>query len=134
MSPRLPLLVACALLASCASEPLRLQAERSYQLEWIGERPLIDNSHLSITFGSDGRAYGHAGCNHWFASYRLDGQQLSFSPPGSTRRLCAPALMEQEQRFLAALEQVQRWDFSSIEQLRLWPAAGKPLRLWPESD
>jgi len=27
---------------------------------------------------------------------------------------------------------VQRWDVSGIGQLRLWPAEGKPIRLWPE--
>ena len=71
--------------------------------------------------------------NHWFASYTLEGDKLSFSAPGSTRKMCAPALMEQEARFLASLSTVERWDFSATEQLRLWPAEGKPLRLWPES-
>lgn len=128
--------VAIALLSAgllgCASTPLQLETERSYAVEWIGERPLIDNSHLTITLGDDGRAYGTAGCNHWFAAYQLEGDKLSFSAAGSTRKLCAPALMEQEARFLDSLSKVQRWDFSPIEQLRLWPAEGKPLRLWPE--
>lgn len=119
-------------LFGCASAPLQLESERTYQVEWIGERPLIDRSHLSITFGEDGRAYGNAGCNHWFASYSLTGAQLSFGAAGSTRKMCAPALMEQEARFLDRLSKVQRWDVSPTEQLRLWPAEGKPLRLWPE--
>jgi heat shock protein HslJ len=119
-------------LFGCASAPLQLETERTYQVEWIGEHPLIDRSHLTITFGEDGRAYGNAGCNHWFASYNLTGQQLSFVAAGSTRKMCAPALMEQEARFLDSLGKVQRWDVSPIEQLRLWPEEGKPLRLWPE--
>lgn len=121
-----------ASLLGCASTPPQLETERNYRVEWIGERPLIDRSHLSLTLGEDGRAYGNAGCNHWFASYRLDAESLSFGAAGSTRKLCAPALMEQEARFLDSLGQVQRWDISPIGQLRLWPAAGKPLRLWPE--
>jgi heat shock protein HslJ len=131
-----PALAACLLpvaLAGCASSAPQLQTERTYQVEWIGERPLIDRSHLTITLGEDGRAYGNAGCNHWFASYKLDGEKISFEAPGSTRKMCAPALMEQETRFLQSLTQVQRWDFSATEQLQLWPASGKPLRLWPES-
>ena len=119
-------------LVGCAAEPLKLQQDRSYILEWIGERPLIDNSHLTITLGEDGRAYGNGGCNHWFAPYTLDGQTLSFGKVGSTRKLCAPALMEQERRFLQALETVQRWDVSVTEQVRFWPAEGKPLRWWLE--
>lgn len=124
--------LAAATLAGCASDGPSIETERTYQVEWIGERPLIDNSHLTITLGRDGRAYGNAGCNHWFASYELKDDRISFGPAGSTRKMCAPALMEQEQRFLDALPGVQRWDFSAIEQLRLWPAEGKPLRLWPE--
>jgi heat shock protein HslJ len=121
-----------ASLQGCANAPVQLETERTYQVEWIGERPLIDRSHLSLTLGDDGRAYGNAGCNHWFASYTLAGEQLSFGAVGSTRKLCAPALMEQEARFLASLAEVQRWDLSPIEQLRLWPAVGKPIRLWPQ--
>ena len=82
-----------------------------------------------MTLGSDGRAYGNAGCKHWFASYEQQGDRLTFGPAGSTRKLCAPAIMEQEARCLASLESVERWDISPIDQLRLWPASGKPLRL-----
>jgi heat shock protein HslJ len=119
-------------LAGCATSAPQLETEHTYQVEWIGERPLIDSSHLTITLGDDGRAYGNAGCNHWFAGYTLAGDKLSFGVPGSTRKMCAPALMEQEAGFLDSLSKVQRWDFSPTEQLRLWPAEGKPLRLWPE--
>lgn len=120
------------LLSGCASDPVQLEVGRTYVVEWIGARPLIDRSHLTLTLDDDGRAFGSGGCNHWFASYRLDGDQLSFGPLGSTRKLCAEALMEQEQRFFEALGTVQRWDLSPTEQLRLWPAEGKPIRLWPE--
>ncbi|MDF2488458.1 MAG: putative lipoprotein [Pseudomonas sp.] len=119
-------------LVGCAAEPLQLQQERSYVLEWIGDRPLIDYSHLTLTLAADGRAYGNAGCNHWFAPYTLDGERLHFGKVGKTRKLCAPALMEQEQRFLKALETVQRWDMTPAEQVRFWPAEGQPLRLWAE--
>lgn len=131
MRALLPILLGASLLG-CASAGPQLQYEHGYRVEWIGERPLIDRSHLSITFGTDGRAYGSAGCNHWFAGYSEKDGQLRLEAPASTRKLCAPALMEQEQRFLAALAQVQRWDYNGIGQLQLWPASGKPIRLWAE--
>lgn len=134
MKPLLLTLLAATLLAGCATETPALKQDHGYVLEWIGERPLIDNSHLTMTLGNDGRAYGNAGCNHWFASYQLQGNTITFGPVGSTRKLCAPALMEQEHRFLEAMGKVQRWDVSPIEQLRLWPAQGKPLRFWLEED
>ena len=119
-------------LAGCASDEVKLKQDHSYIVEWIGERPLMDYAHLTVTLGADGRAYGNGGCNHWFAPYTLEGDKLSFGPVGSTRKQCAPALMEQEKRFLKALETVQRWDISPIEQVRFWPEQGKPLRFWPE--
>ncbi|WP_296235961.1 META domain-containing protein [uncultured Pseudomonas sp.] len=132
MNRALPLALLAATLVGCASDAPQLETERSYQVEWIGERPLIDRSHLTVTFAADGRAHGHAGCNHWFAGYTLKGDTVRFETPGSTRKMCAPSLMEQEQRFLAALTEVQRWDFNDIGQLQLWPASGKPIRLWAE--
>ena len=129
------LLVLAALgvgLAGCASDEVKLKQDHSYIVEWIGERPLMDYAHLTVTLGADGRAYGNGGCNHWFAPHSLDGDKLSFGKIGSTRKLCAEALMEQEKRFFKALETVQRWDISPIEQTRFWPAEGKPLRLWLE--
>lgn len=120
-------LIGCA---STATEKSSLQLEHTYQVEWIGEQPLIDRSYLTLTLGADGRAYGSSGCNHWFARYDLAEQQLSFSEAGSTRKLCSPALMQQEQLFLQSLSEVVRWDFSELDQLRLWPTEGAAIRLW----
>jgi len=125
-------LCAAALLSACASHSPKLQTERTYSVEWVGGKPLIDSSHMTLTLAEDGRAYGNAGCNHWFARYSLSHHHLTFEKPGNTRRLCAPAIMEQEQRFLQALQTVKRWDITPNEQLRLWPQSGEPLRLWPE--
>lgn len=124
---------ACAALAlaGCASKPVP-EAEQTYRVEWIGERPLIDYSHVTLTLDGNGRAYGSAGCNHWFASYTLDGDKLTFGPAGSTRKMCADALMEQEGRFLKMLGDIQRWDFNDEGELRLWPASGRAMRMWPE--
>ena len=118
-------------LAGCASTP-PLEQERTYRVAWIDEQPLLEGSHLTITFGTDDRAYGTGGCNHWFAGYGVEGEILRFSRVGSTRRQCTPALMEQEARFFQALQHVRRWDHSPLEELRLWPEQVKPIRLRPE--
>ena len=75
-------------LLGCAAEPPQVQHDQSYLLEWIGERPLVDRSHLTMTLGEDGRAYGNAGCNHWFAPYAQEGEKFHFGIVGSTRRVC----------------------------------------------
>lgn len=119
------------LLSGCASHPKQPESDQEYRIEWVGARPLVGHSHISLTFDGNGRAYGNAGCNHWFANYRMDGDTLTFEQPGSTRRLCKPAIMEQEQRFLQLLGTVQRWDITEKGELRLWPATGRAIRLWP---
>lgn len=126
------LLATCVLaLSACVSPPSStLQSAQSYQVEWIGERPLIDRSMLTLTLLDSQRAAGLAGCNNWSAEYQLSGNTLSLHNIATTRKLCAPALMEQEQRFLAALAEVQRWEFAEHQQLLLWPAQGAPIKLW----
>ena len=62
----------------------------------------------TLAFAADGRASGSAGCNSFNSRYTVDGAQLKFAPPASTRKMCAepPGVMEQEQQFLTALESV----------------------------
>ena len=122
---------AIAALSACSSVPsTQLQPLQSYQVEWIGERPLIDRSMLTLTLGDNNQASGLAGCNNWMAEYQLSGNKLSLHNLATTRKLCAPALMEQEQRFLAALAKVQRWEFAEHQQLLLWPEQGAAIKLW----
>ena len=125
--------LAAVSVTGCSVEPLTLQNEVTYIAEWIGDEPVVGRNPVSLTFSED-RAYGNAGCNHWFASYQLDGQKLRFSEIGSTRKMCAEHIMKQEQHFLELLSQIERWDVSKIDQLRFWPAKGAPLRVWPEQN
>jgi len=113
----------------------QLHLATSYQVEWIAERPLMDYSYLNIILDKDNKAYGLAGCNYWSTTYQLKGNRLHFNPAIKiTKKNCAPALMEQEQRFLKVLPTITRWDFSELGQLRLWPKKGKPIKLWQEED
>jgi heat shock protein HslJ len=132
LKPSIALMAASLL--GCSSEPLQPVNERVYQAEWISGKPRLHHSHPTLILGEDGRAYGNGGCNHWFAAYSLEAEKLSFSQLGSTRKMCEPSVMAQEQTFFALISQVLRWDFSSEEQLRLWPAEGKPLRLDPAKE
>lgn len=78
----------------------------SWTVEFIGERPVIDRSPAFIQFTEDDKVAGNSSCNRFSASYTLSETQLSFGQAASTRMACPEALMEQEQRFLAALARV----------------------------
>jgi putative lipoprotein len=66
---------------------------------------------LTVAFGN-GIVKGFAGCNTFRATYRTHGDAIAIGPVASTRRLCAdPAVMQQEEEFLAALQSTTRWGF-----------------------
>jgi heat shock protein HslJ len=69
---------------------------------------VLNGTELTMEFSADGRVAGSAGCNRYTGSFQQDGQSLSFGPAAATRRLCVEpdGVMEQEQRFLKALETV----------------------------
>ena len=80
----------------------------SWTVEYIGERPVIDRSPAYMTFSEERRVAGNSSCNQFIGTYELHAGSLEFSKLASTKKMCHPALMEQETRFLAALQQVAK--------------------------
>ncbi len=67
------------------------------------------NTELVTAVFSEGTVSGFGGCNSYNATYKVEGDRITFGPAASTRQLCArpEGLMEQEQHFFAALERVR---------------------------
>jgi heat shock protein HslJ len=67
---------------------------------------LLPGTRVSASFGNDGRVTGNAGCNQYFATYKLDGQAMSIGMAAATRKFCAEpeGLMQQEALYLEALK------------------------------
>jgi heat shock protein HslJ len=86
---------------------------------------LIAGTKITARFGEDGRITGHAGCNGYFASYKVTGQRMAIGPPASTRKACAePAgVMEQETLYLLALASAAEYRISG-DRLELRNARG----------
>ena len=61
--------------------------------------------HL-IFAASELRLSGHGGCNRVTGSFEVDGDRLKIGPMATTRMAC-PVGMEQEQRFLRAVQTVE---------------------------
>lgn len=97
---------------------------REWMIEDIGGKGVIDNSPASLLFLPDGRLAGNAGCNRLIASYQQDGQTLRLSPAGTTRMMCPPALMEQEQRLLEILPLINGYTIDATGALVLATADG----------
>lgn len=126
------LIILCLLAAGCtkspAIEPPSTPAPLLIGAEWMVEDlnggGVIDNSHITLNFGEDGRLAGRAGCNSYSASYELEFETLTFGAAMSTRMACAPALMNQESRFFGLLETVERYEFDSTGALILHGSDG----------
>ena len=80
-----------------------------WRLEDIEGRGVIDSLNSPLTIADDGRVSGHAGCNQMSGTATVSGASIRFGPLATTRRMCAPSIMDQEQKFLAALGRVESW-------------------------
>lgn len=92
--------------------------------EWVVEdiagAGVIDRSRATVNFGADGRIFGRASCNNYTGEYVLTGAELAVSRLAATEKACAPALMEQERRFLDILQQARRFTLTPEGALILY--------------
>ena len=105
-------------------------SERLEGPTWLAEHikggGVIDNAQSTLVFASGGRVTGTGGCNRLFATATIAGDALMFGGVGTTRMACAPALMDQEQRFLGALAVTRTFRFEG-PYLKLYDGNGSEL-------
>lgn len=103
-----------------------------WKAEDVGGGGIIDRNHITLALDPDGMANGSGGCNHYTARYTLAGNQLTITGIASTEKACAPALMQQEARYLTLLGQVARWQIEPTGALMLTTTDAAPLRFFPD--
>lgn len=135
---KLLVLIAAALallLAGCTGAPERAGqgAATIVGPVWVAEAiagaPASGEAPITLQLGADGRASGRGGCNGYGGPYTLAGDALHFGPLAATKMACAPALMDQEQRYFDMLAQVARYAVADDGALLLTTAEGKEIRL-----
>lgn len=99
-------------------------AGAEWVVEDIGARGVIDYARATLLFGQDGRLSGNTSCNSYFAEYTADNTSLQIENAGVTRRACVPAVMDQESRFLNALNAVNSYQIDGAGALVLSTPAG----------
>jgi putative lipoprotein len=92
--------------------------------EYIDERGVIDFAQTTLEFVEPGRAAGRGGCNRWSASVEIRGSTIQFGDAITTKMACVEALMDQENRFLAALQASRSFRVKD-QKLVLLDAQGK---------
>jgi len=90
-----------------------------------GFASVLSGSEVLATFGDDGTVRGSAGCNNYFADFKVDGETLTIGTAGTTRKMCAEpeGIMDQEAAYLAALGSAATYEIEG-DELQVWDAEG----------
>lgn len=107
------------------AELINVLAGPVWVAEYIHGAPVVDMSHSSMVFTTDGMVNGSGGCNSYRGNYTLKQGMITFSPMAATMKMCAPALSDQELRFFQSLAKPQSVSFE-YGQLLLTPEEGQP--------
>ena len=92
---------------------------QEWLIEDIDGAGVIDNSHASLQFFSDGRLAGSGTCNRILGSYKSSAGTLSIEPAGTTMMACPASLMNQERRLLDLLPKIRSYTIDETGSLVL---------------
>lgn len=95
-----------------------------WRLEDLLGGGIIDSSHVTLSLAEGGLAGGAGGCNRYSGSWEAKGVKLTLGKMRSTLMACAPALMDQEGKYLRALETAKSYSFTPDGALVVATAQG----------
>nr|WP_244563665.1 META domain-containing protein [Ensifer aridi] len=102
-------LVELASMQTVAAEKVPEELVGTWLAEDIGGRGVIDDLQTTLEIREDGAFGGMAGCNNFTGTFSLSDATISFGSAAATRKMCAPAIMDQQQKFLNALGAELGW-------------------------
>ena len=97
-------------------------------LEDLGGAGVIDNIQATLTFPEAGKTAGNGSCNRYFGPAEISGSAIKLGPLGSTRMFCPEAVMNQEKKYLDALQAAERFEWKEPYLLIYCKGFEKPLR------
>ncbi len=120
------------LYGGCMSSGSNQSLDRLIGVEWlaldIDGTPVKNKTESTIKFEDATGVTGSGGCNRFFGTAELSGETLEVGPLGTTRMACPETIMNQEHRFLKALESVRRYRVDdATDLLYLSNEQGKPI-------
>jgi heat shock protein HslJ len=131
---RLVLVVSSMKLVKATSEsetvkkvPFNL-AGTEWLLEDLAGAGVIDNVQATLTFPEAGKTAGKGSCNRFFGPAEISGSAIKLGPLGSTRMSCPEAVMNQETKYLGALQAGERFEWKDPYLLIYCKGCEKPLR------
>lgn len=104
-----------------------------WRLDELGGVPAIREPTATLEFGSEGAVSGRGTCNRFTGQMTIEGMTIVMGPIATTRMACAPALMNQEDRYLATLGAATRLVLRPGHLELLAPSGAKSLRFVPDT-
>jgi heat shock protein HslJ len=87
-----------------------------------------DHGQATLTFPEAGKVAGNGSCSRFFGSAEINGDAIKLSALGSTRMACPEAVMNQESKYLEALQAAERFEWKDSHLLIYCKGFEKPLR------
>jgi Heat shock protein len=99
-----------------------------WRLEDHAGAGVMDRAQATLEFPEDGKASGSGSCNQFHGTVTVSGSVITFGPLVTTRKMCAEAVMKQENEYLAALRDAQRFEIKEPYLYIFSANRPKPLR------
>jgi heat shock protein HslJ len=109
-------------------------AKTNWVAEDVNKAGLIDNSRVTLSFSGDDKIAGSGGCNRFFGGYREADKALTVSGIGSTKMACAPALMDQEGKYLSVLGAAKSFALNDRGGLVITAGDGRTVTFRPDGS
>jgi heat shock protein HslJ len=103
-------------------------------LEDLGGSGVIDDAQATLAFLSDGKVAGRGSCNRFTGTAEIGASDIKIGPLASTRMLCPGAVMNQETKYLKALQSAQRFERDGSTLLVYSSGIEKPLKFTEKVD
>ncbi|MEM7169798.1 MAG: META domain-containing protein [Pseudomonadota bacterium] len=105
-----------------------------WRAEDIEGQGVMDNSQSTLVFETESKVVGEAGCNRYFGPVEIKDNTLTFNKFATTQKACPEAVMDQEQKFLAALSKAASYSFTHGLLLLLDESGTPILRFSPAQN
>jgi heat shock protein HslJ len=97
-------------------------------LEDLAGSGVIDNVQATLTFPEACKVAGSGSCNRFFGPVEIHGDTLKLGSLASSRMACPEAAMNQETKYLQALQSAERFEWKDPYLLVYCKGCEKPLR------
>jgi heat shock protein HslJ len=100
----------------------------AWLLEHISGSGVLDSVQATLTFPEVGKVAGNGSCNPFFGTAEIKGDAIKLGPLGSSRMACPEAVMNQETKYLDALQSADRFEWKDPYLLIYCKGLEKSLR------